>query len=87
MMISLSRGSRPVASRKAKRMRVAWSLPPLVIMRVARPRAASTKVGSFISTSAASGVLVRDLCSTHASRDGASNICRLGGGTERFQYV
>ncbi len=64
----------------------ARSRPPVSI-RSASLRAASTYVGSFISTSACSGVFVRSRRTVHVSRSGASNVLSVGGGTVRFQNV
>ena len=60
---------------------------PSCIIRSASLRIASTYVGSFISTSACSGVLVRARRTVHTSRSGASNVDRAGGGLVPFQKV
>jgi len=52
-----------------------------------RAREASTNCGSFIISSAWSGVLVRSRRTTHDSRDGASRVVIWGGGDVRFQNV
>ena len=59
--------------------------PPSVSIRSASLRAAATKVGSFNSVSAWSGVLV-DFCRTEQySRSPASRIAMVGGARVRFQ--
>ena len=56
-------------------------------VRSARPRAASMNCGSFIRSSAWSGVLVRSRRTWHDSREGASKVVICGGGEVRFQKV
>ncbi len=56
-------------------------------MRSARMRAASTKVSSFSSASACSGVFVRERFTVQISRVGESNIVIVGGAAVRFQIV
>src|SRR5439155_23476226 len=60
---------------------------PSLSTRWARLRAASTKAGSFSSTSACKGVLVRGRSTVQTSRLGASKATSDGYGSDRFQYV
>lgn len=55
--------------------------------RSASIRDASVYVGSFRRTSACNGVFVAGRRTIQNSRSGASNVCRDGGGTVRFQNV
>ena len=78
-------GARPVASRNANARRASGADPPSLIERSANLRAASTKVGSFSSVRACSGVLVVARRTTQTSRFGASNTVIVGCGRVRFQ--
>ena len=62
-------------------------VPPSRIARSASLRAASTKIGSFSSVSACSGVFVVERRTMQNSRSGASNTVIVGCGTVRFQNV
>ena len=58
-----------------------------MIIRRASACAASTYAGSFIVTSACSGVFVRGRRIVQTSRDGASNVAIEGYGLLRRQVV
>ena len=68
-------------------MRFEGSRPASMMARSARARAASTYVGSFINTSAWSGVFVGSRRAVHFSRSGASKVASDGGGTVRLAKV
>src|SRR5579863_8798951 len=86
MRASLALGVRAVANRNASVIR-ALVVAASDITRAARARDASTNVGSFISTNACSGVLVRERRAMHFWRSGASKMAISGAGLVRFQNV
>ncbi len=85
--IRRSSGARQVACRNSHRVRPALSSPPSRSTRSPNALAHSTYCGSFINSSACSGVLVRSRRTQHASRDGASNVLNCGGGEVRLMNV
>ena len=84
---SRSEGSRDVASKNARSVRLDSSCFASLRMRIAMAWADSTKIGSLSPVNAAKGVLDRTRRAQAKSPLGASNALRTGSGIDRFRNM